>query len=519
MPCGTARAAPALSWTDNCGSVGVGNCDSITGTKTTIVGPDPAGKSHQVQVLTILAGTPPRRSVWSDSGTGSTNAANKEPRFDDRPSSGTGSMREPPADATSFPTYTITRNVDENTRAGQPVGRAVRAEDGDGHSRTYGLQASADTEAARTQAAKFDIDKTTGQIRTKSPLNHEDEDCGYVPSNELTDPPTATTCTYTVQVQVWDGFNTHKVEEDSESPTVDDAILVAITVRDKEETPGVPTVMVTSPSGNTTLVVTWDAPANTGPTNITYDVQYRKGSGTFSNDNCEDTDADDNCDGLANTTTTIQQLEADTSHSVQVRARNAEGPSAWSRLVTVKTNKGDNAPPTFATASTTFTVPENTPSGQLVGAAVTADDGDSVTWSYSLGGADAASFNFNTRTAEITTRSSLDFEEKQSYSVRVRASDGNDGGSASHPVTITVTNVDEAPIPPAAPRVTATQNSGWNLDVTWNEPRNAGKPPILDYDIQYRKLGGPGPGRPGPTVSMPPPTLRPRLETRTRAPR
>ena len=474
---------------DNCGSAdSADSCDNITGTKTTIFGLT-AGKSHQVQVLTILAGTPARRSVWSDSGTGNTNAANKEPRFDDRPSSGTGSMREPPADATSFPTYTITRNVDENTRAGQPVGRAVRAEDGDGHSRTYRLQASADTDPARTQAAKFDIDKTTGQIRTKSPLNHEDSECGYVAGNELTDPPTATTCTYTVQVQVWDGFNTHKVEEDSESPTVDDAILVAITVRDKEETPGVPTVMVTSPSGNTTLVVTWDAPANTGPTNITYDVQYRKGSGAFSNDNCEDADADDNCDGLTNTTTTIQQLEADTSYSVQVRARNAEGPSAWSRLATVKTNKGANAPPAFATASTTFTVPENTPSGQLVGAAVTADDGDSASWSYSLGGADAASFNFNTRTAEITTRSSLDFEEKQSYSVRVRASDGNDGGSASHPVTITVTNVNEAPIPPAAPRVTATQNSGWSLDVTWTEPRNAGKPSIIDYDIQYRKLG------------------------------
>ena len=77
---------------DNCGSISDDSCDNITGTKTTIFGLT-AGKSHQVQVLTKIAGTPVRRSVWSDSGMGSTNAANREPRFDDRPSSGTGSER------------------------------------------------------------------------------------------------------------------------------------------------------------------------------------------------------------------------------------------------------------------------------------------------------------------------------------------------------------------------------------------------------------------------------------------
>ena len=58
-------------------------------------------------------------------------------------------------------------------------------------------------------------------------------------------------------------------------------------------------------------------------------------------------------------------------------------------------------------------------------------------------------------------------------------------------MTINVTDVDERPVPPTAPRVTATKDSGWSLDVTWNEPRNmAGKPDITDYDIRYRKFGG-----------------------------
>ena len=469
---------------DNCGSEAVAdNCDNITGTKTTIVGLTD-GKSHQVQVMTIIAGG--RKSVWSDSGTGSTNAANKEPRFDDRPSSDPGSMREPPGDANTPPTYATSRNVDENTRPGQPVGSAVRAEDGDGDRRTYSLEPSANSDDARTQAAKFDIDESSGQIRTKSPLNHEDLGCDYVAPINPDDP---TTCTYTVAVHVWDGMNTHKVEEDSENPTVDDAILVNIKVRDKEELPAVPTVTVTSPSNNTTLDVVWDAPANTGPPITGYDVQYRKGSGAFSNDNCENTPVEDNCDGLTNTTTTITGLDENTSYSVQVRARNDEGPSRWSTLVTVKTNKGTNVPPNLSASTATFNVSENTRSGQLVGT-VTATDNDSDRWSYSLRGADAASFNFNTGTGDITTKSSLNFEEKASYSVRVRANDGTDGGSSSLDVTITVDNVSEPPIPPAAPRVTATQNSGWSLDVTWNEPRNTGKPPITDYDIRYRKFGG-----------------------------
>ena len=69
----------------------------------------------------------------------------------------------------------------------------------------------------------------------------------------------------------------------------------------------------------------------------------------------------------------------------------------------------------------------------------------------------------------------------------VKVDDGA-GGSASKEVTISVTDVEEPPSAPGAPRVTATEDTGWSLDVTWNAPRNTGKPPISDYDIQYRKF-------------------------------
>ena len=126
-------------------------------------------------------------------------------------------------------------------------------------------------------------------------------------------------------MRVWDGLNTHGVEEDSENPAVDDTITVTINVRDKtDEVPAVPAVTVTAPSGNTTLNVVWDQPENTGPTEITYDVQYREG-GAFSNDNCDN--IGDTCASLTDTNTTIVGLDADTSYSVQVRARNDEGVS------------------------------------------------------------------------------------------------------------------------------------------------------------------------------------------------
>ena len=135
----------------------------------------------------------------------------------------------------------------------------------------------------------FDIDESNGRILTKAGLNHEDTGCGYV------DAPSGTTCTYTMMVQVSDGLDIDRVEEDE--PQADDTATLTISVRDIDETPVTPTVTVTAPTGNTTLDVTWDEPENTGPAITEYDVQYREGSGTFSDDNCRNTDVDDNCDG------------------------------------------------------------------------------------------------------------------------------------------------------------------------------------------------------------------------------
>ena len=89
-------------------------------------------------------------------------------------------------------------------------------------------------------------------------------------------------------------------------------------------------------------------------------MQYRKGGGTFSDDNCRRTGVgnctglDDNCDGITNTNTTIidRVWMRTLPTRCRCRAKNAEGTSAWSRASHLKTNKGTNQPPAFIDSNT-----------------------------------------------------------------------------------------------------------------------------------------------------------------------
>ena len=461
---------------------------AVKGTTATISGGDSNNgdepwltphTSYEVRVRAINA---ERTGPWSASGTGRTNRANHQPIFDDRPGTGTGSDRNSTDD------FTIWRTIDENPRSGQSVGR-VFADDEDNDRLTYKLIGE--------DAGLFDFNKTNGEIRTKAGVSYSYEDIQASGTCDLlTVQQVGSDKCYEVTVEVRDGLDIDRIKEEDEA--ADDSITVKIGVRDRDEPPAVPTVMVTSPAVNTTLIVTWDA-RNTGPDISGYDVQYRKGGGAFSDDNCLGETDEDNCQVIpaASTSTTITGLDEDTSYSVQVRAKNDEGTSAWSPVVTVKTNKGTNALPTFMdTGVVNLTVDENTSANRDVGSAVNATDNSTL--AYTLEGRDKALFNIVRTSGQIRTKASLNHEEtpdckpldnqiNNCYLVIVRADDGV-GGSAYKDVTISVINVDEPPSAPSAPRVTATKDTGWSLDVTWNEPRNTGKPPITDYDIQYRKF-------------------------------
>ena len=104
-----------------------------------------------------------------------------------------------------------------------------------------------------------------------------------------------------------------------------------------------------------------------------------------------------------------------------------------------------NVAPEFASATTSRTVAENTAAGEDIGNPVAASDANGDTLTYALGGTDTASFAIDSDTGQLMTLAALDYETKASYSVTVTASDSG-GLSDSIDVTVTVTNVDEAPV-------------------------------------------------------------------------
>ena len=107
-----------------------------------------------------------------------------------------------------------------------------------------------------------------------------------------------------------------------------------------------------------------------------------------------------------------------------------------------------NGPPVFdAGPGAAFSLPENTAAaGGNVGLPLTAQDPDNDVLTYSLSGTDAASFDIDAASGQLTTKEgvSYDYETQASYALTMEASDGN-GGSATIDVTVSLTDVEETP--------------------------------------------------------------------------
>ena len=473
-----------------------------TGTSTTISGTDnnneawlDPGMSYEVRVrATSNEGT----GGWSPFGTGSTNAGNRGPVFRDRNTDTT-----PVGDDAN-----TARELNENTTSGRPVGRPVVADDGDGDTRTYKLVAETPEDtASKAAVSKFTINESTGQILTKDPLNHEDDGCGYDSTDDTLTSTTATTCTYTVKVEVRDGLDENGNKEKSET-TADDTITVEITVNDVDEPPSMPLVVLSSPEVVTELDVMWYT-TNTGPPITSHNLRYRQGSDPWSTDNCDTTAVNpgtNSCSNLSPETVAakIEELTVNTSYSVQMQARNVEGTSAWSSAVSQRTNKNKpdnsvNSAPAFVTPTPDLDVDESHERRPQDVGSRTASDPEGRTPTYSLEGPNRNLFSIDS-SGLIKTRSGLNHEDKDcgydgnrdptacTYTVLVKVADG-EGASIFQEFTIAINDRVETPSVPSAPRVTATTGSGKSLDVSWSEPGNTG-PPITDYDIHYRELGG-----------------------------
>ena len=139
---------------------------------------------------------------------------------------------------------------------------------------------------------------------------------------------------------------------------------------------------------------------------------------------------------------------------------------------------------------------ENTRAGQNIDSAVSASDADSNSLTYSLEGPGADSFTIVSSSGQIRTRSPLDYESRQSYSLTVKVDDRQrrSNSVATKSVTIMVDDVRESrPPPPAAPTVAGIPGSTSSCTGHVGRAREHGTA-ITGYDVHYREVGS-GPTR------------------------
>ena len=138
-----------------------------------------------------------------------------------------------------------------------------------------------------------------------------------------------------------------------------------------------------------------------------------------------------------------------------------------------------------------FTLPENSAADTVVGT-VTATDDDDDTLTYSLEGTDAGSFDIDSGTGEIKTRSGVtyNYETKFTYEMTAKAEDGN-GGSDTIDVRIALLDDQtEKSAKPAKPTLVSVPGFFTSLAARWTKPGLNGGPDITGYEVQYRQGTG-----------------------------
>ena len=399
----------------------------------------------------------------------------------------------------AFSAATATRSVEENAVPGTNVGTPVSANDPDsGDTLTYALSG--------TNSASFDIVQAIGQLKTKVALDREIK-ATYTVTVTATDPSglfdtievtinvanvnEAPVVTVTAPVRypenstgavafytasdpdsstinwsllgddkdvfsIANGVLAFKTPPDYENPgdaddnnvyqiivqasdeTNADSVVVAIVVIDVNEPPafgqGPHTRNIaenTAPGQNIGSPVA--ATDNDNGDSLTYTLGGTDAA-SF---------AIEALTGQLKTKAALDHEAPKNTYTVTVTATDSAGVTASATVTITVTNV--NEPPSFGLDATDRTVAENTPPGDPVGLPVSAEDDDAGdTLTYSMAGADSASFGIDSGTGLITVGAGtrLDFETRTSYEVTVTATDSS-FVSATITVAIEVLNVNE----------------------------------------------------------------------------
>ena len=298
-------------------------------------------------------------------------------------------VNEPP----EFDSATATREVPENTEAGGNIGAPVTATDPDtGDTPAYTL--------GGTDATFFDIDTLTGQLQTKAALDYE------------------TKSSYTVTVTASDGALTATVDVTVTVTNVDEAGTVTLSTNQPPARAEITAALTDPDEGVTGAVWQWE----------------------------RSSDGNTDWAGIGTSSPSYTPVDGDVGYHLRATASytDGHGPGKTAQAASTQAvQAGANRPPEFDSATATREVPENTEAGENIGAPITANDPDNDTLTYTLGGADASSFDIGRSTGQITVGAgtALDYAAGASYTVSVTAADPS-GSSAAIGVTIAVFDED-----------------------------------------------------------------------------
>ena len=342
--------------------------------------------------------------------------------YTDRRGSGKTAQSEETAEVTANPIANApprfrggsTWSVEEGP-AGTPVGTPTSATDRDNDTLTYGIQSGQDS-------AFFEIDPSTGQVRTAQALDFE----------------TASNLLLSFTLTLHDGRDA--ADNVEATPVVDVTRSVIVTILDVEED-GVVTLSAVEPETGTPLTATLE-----------------DGDGGVTGPEWQWARSEDGRTGwtIISGATSSSYTPTETDGDFYLRARveytDRRGASKSAERITDNPVPSVNRRPRFPSTETgERAVPENTRAGVTIGAPVAAVDPENDSLTYTLTGTDAAAFTIVEMTGQIRVKDDLDYETQLTYSVTVEVHDGQDGSGnpsttiddTQEAVTITVENVEE----------------------------------------------------------------------------
>ena len=285
----------------------------------------------------------------------------------------------------------------------------VAANDSDGDSFSFALVSTADS-------SLFTLDPTSGVLSFNQAPDFEN------PADDNTDN------TYELKLSVDDGANTTTQEITITVTNIDEApsfTSASETVSVNENTSGtVYQAQATDPEGASL------AYSASGTDASLFTLDPTSGELAFKNSPDYESPADDG---------------ADNTYNLDITAADATNQVSQALTITIA---DVNEAPAFASTSVDLNAAENDSSfAHIVDAASDEDSGQTL--AYSLGGDDAADFNFYTATRTLSFTQAPDFENPEdqdtdnAYELTLIASDGD--LQATQAITITVTNVEEDP--------------------------------------------------------------------------